>query len=504
MPNPLINRLSRSCESNPQQPFAVLEDGRSLSYGTFFRNASLVAAALRSLGVQPGDRIAVQADKSIAVLEAYLGTVMAGAVFLPINPAYTFEEVSYIVSDAAPRILVCQPERRSSFRQLRQFSGLEALETLDRKGNGTLQARASRCRCLPDFEERKPDDTAALLYTSGTTGRPKGVVLSHNALASNSQVLAKLWRFTRDDILIHALPVFHTHGLFVATNVALVSGCTLRFFESFDADKILSGMADSTTMMGVPTFYTRLLSCPELSAAIMPGMRLFVSGSAPLLAKTHRQWRDRTGHEILERYGMTEANMITSVPYGGPRKPGTVGIPLPGVTVRIADPESGKEVENGATGILEVKSPGLFEGYWGLPEKTRAEHTDDGYFKTGDFARLDEDGYVVIMGRSGDLVISGGFNVYPKEVELVINDVPGVRECAVFGVPHPDFGEGLVAAIVGSGDNGIVNAIRSLLSGKLARYKHPKEILVLNSLPRNSMGKIQRFVLREHFTRLFD
>ena len=349
--------------------------------------------------------------------------------------------------------------------------------------------------------KREPADIAAILYTSGTTGRPKGTMLSHSALASNANTLKEAWRFNSADTLIHTLPIHHTHGLFVATNVSLVAGASLLFFTRFDPEKILRAMPKATAMMAVPTIYSRLLSNPDLSAKIMPAMRLFVSGSSPLPEEIQNEWRKRTGHEILDRYGMTETNIISSNPYTGPRKPGTVGIPLKGTEVRI---RKKKQFGERGVGILEVKGPGMFSGYWKNPGKTKEELGQDGFFSTGDLARIDTDGYIVLEGRAKDLVISGGLNVYPKEVETVINQVPGVIESAVIGSPHPDFGEGIVAVVVASADSGVDDAsIESFLSNRLARYKHPKHIAIRQSLPRNTMGKVQKPRLREEFSNVF-
>ena len=329
-------------------------------------------------------------------------------------------------------------------------------------------------------------------------------MLSHSALATNSDVLAKLWRFTKSDVLIHALPAYHTHGLFVATNVALMAGCTLLFFEKFNADAVSSAFPKATALMGVPTFYTRMLQVPELNRSLASNMRLFISGSAPLLPETHHEWRRRTGHEILERYGMTEANMMTSIPYHGPRKPGTVGLPLAGVELRIRESGTAREVQEGEAGMLEIKSPGLFSGYWRMPEKTKSEFTDDGYFITGDLATRDSDGFIAIEGRAKDLVISGGLNIYPKEIEGVIDRCPGVAESAVFGVPHSDVGEAAVAVVVLEDADVSIREIEDFLADKLARYKHPKHVAIMEALPRNAMGKVQKSVLRSDFKTIFD
>lgn len=351
-----------------------------------------------------------------------------------------------------------------------------------------------------DDVPRAADDLAAILYTSGTTGVSKGAMLSHGNLASNAQALRRAWRFTEDDVLIHALPIFHTHGLFVATNITLVAGGSMIFLPKFDADRILAVMPRATAMMGVPTFYTRLLGHPGLTRNVAGSMRLFVSGSAPLLAETHAGFRDRTGHAILERYGMTETNMNTSNPYDGDRRAGTVGLPLDDVSLRIADPDTGAALGPGEIGVIEVKGPNVFQGYWRMPEKTKAEFRPDGYFITGDLATVDDDGYVSIVGRAKDLIISGGFNVYPKEIESEINKIPGVAESAVIGLPHADFGEGVTAVVVRQADHAIIDSdILAHLDGKVARFKQPKKVLFVDALPINAMGKVQKKALRDRF-----
>ncbi|HRJ69014.1 MAG TPA: AMP-binding protein, partial [Beijerinckiaceae bacterium] len=363
---------------------------------------------------------------------------------------------------------------------------------------------AARAPAQVEDAERGPDDLAAILYTSGTTGRSKGAMLSHANLASNSLTLKEYWRFTDRDVLIHALPIYHTHGLFVATNVTLMAGATMLFFARFDPNQIMAAMPRATAMMGVPTFYTRLLQHPGLTKEATGGMRLFVSGSAPLLAETHREWQARTGHAILERYGMTETNMNTSNPYEGDRRAGTVGFPLPDVALRIADPETGAVLKQGEIGMIEVKGPNVFKGYWRMPEKTAAEFRGDGFFITGDLGMIDERGYVSIVGRGKDLVITGGFNVYPKEVEAEIDGMPGVIESAVIGIPHPDFGEGVTAVVVRQKGSALDETeILGRLSERLAKFKQPKRIIFMDDLPRNTMGKVQKAVLREQFKSLY-
>ena len=495
--NHLITRLRAASSGREDDIFAHTPDGTTMSYGALFAGAKTMAAALTEHGLQPGDRVAVQVEKTLQALQLYLGTVMAGGVFLPLNTAYTTSELGYFLADATPRVVVCDPARRDATAAI---AGTATVLTLDADGAGSLAIAAARHTSFTPVP-RTADDLAAILYTSGTTGRSKGAMLSHANLASNSETLRDHWRFTADDVLIHALPIFHTHGLFVATNVALLAGASIVFLPKFDADAIVNAMPRATALMGVPTFYTRLLDDPRLNRARAANMRLFISGSAPLLVDTHEKWQARTGHRILERYGMTETNMTTSNPYDGERRAGTVGFPLPGVEARIR--LKGTEVAAGEIGVLEVRGPNVFQGYWQMPEKTAEELLPDGWFITGDLARRDKDGYVIIVGRDKDLIITGGFNVYPKEVESLIDDLPGVLESAVIGVPHPDFGEAVVAVVVPSGAPLNATDIIAPLAGRLARFKHPKQVIFLPELPRNTMGKVQKKTLRETCAALF-
>ncbi|MDE4145571.1 MAG: malonyl-CoA synthase [Pseudophaeobacter sp. bin_em_oilr2.035] len=495
--NHLISRLRAASIGHETRNFATFPARASMTFGELFAGAERNAAALVAMGVQPGDRVAVQVEKTIEAIQLYLGTVMAGGVFLPLNTAYTTPEVAYFLGDASPRVVVCDPAREDDIAEI---AGDARVVTLDGKGLGSL-TDAVVGRGGFDPVPRGPDDLAAILYTSGTTGRSKGAMLSHENLASNSLMLRDYWQFTDQDVLIHALPIFHTHGLFVATNVALLAGARLVFLKGFNADEILEAMPRATALMGVPTFYTRLLADPRLTRERAENMRLFISGSAPLLVDTHEEWEARTGHRILERYGMTETNMSTSNPYEGERRAGTVGFPLPGVEARIMAGD--KEVPTGETGVLHVRGANVFQGYWQMPEKTAEELLPDGWFITGDMARMDEDGYVTIVGREKDLVITGGFNVYPKEVESLIDDLPGVLESAVIGVPHPDFGEAVVAVVVPTGEGTSSEAVKAALSGQLAKFKQPKEVILLDALPRNTMGKVQKKALREDYAELF-
>ncbi|WP_372610139.1 malonate--CoA ligase [Aquicoccus sp.] len=495
--NHLAHRLATHLPEIRDKVFAVRPGQSDVSYGALFDGAEHLAARLISAGLQPGDRVAVQVEKSIEAVQLYIGTVLSGGVFLPLNTAYTAAEIEYFLSDATPAVVVCDPAREAEIAPL---AGQARLFTLDSAGEGSLTAD------LPDAPgfapvPRSGDDLAAILYTSGTTGRSKGAMLSHDNLASNAQTLRDYWRFTPDDVLIHALPIFHTHGLFVATNVALMAGASTVFLPRFDARAILDAMPHATSLMGVPTFYTRLLDDPRLNRETVSNMRLFISGSAPLLVDTHEKWEERTGHRILERYGMTETNMNTSNPYDGERRAGTVGFPLPGVELRIVD--DGREVAAGEIGMIEVRGPNVFKGYWQMPEKTAEELRPEGWFITGDLGMRDEDGYVSIVGRGKDLIISGGFNVYPKEVESLLDDIPGVLESAVIGVPHPDFGEAVVAVIVKEKEALSLADITAITGSNLARFKQPKHYEFVAELPRNTMGKVQKKTLRETYAGLF-
>ena len=484
-------------------PFATLTDGRVVRYADVLDLSARYAHALVALGVRPGDRVAVQVDKSIEALMVYLAAIRAGAIFLPLNNAYTPAEIAYFLGDATPRVFVCAPQQAEALAPVAKASGA-VLETLGTKGDGTLAEKAASAS--PDFADvaRGPDDLGAILYTSGTTGRSKGAMLSHENLASNARVLVETWRFTSKDVLLHALPIFHTHGLFVATNVVLFSGASMIFLSKFDADEVFRQLPKATTMMGVPTFYVRLLDDARLTRGATAHMRLFISGSAPLLAETHRDFEARTGQAILERYGMTETNMNTSNPYEGDRRAGTVGFPLEGTEIRITNPETGALLGADEIGMIEVRGPNVFKGYWQNPEKTKAEFREDGFFITGDLGKVDPRGYVHIVGRGKDLIITGGYNVYPKEIEGEIDGMPGVNESAVIGVPHKDFGEGVTAVVVPSkGATLDAQAIMKALESRLAKFKLPKRVIIVDELPRNTMGKVQKNILRETYKDIY-
>jgi malonyl-CoA/methylmalonyl-CoA synthetase len=474
--------------------------GRPVTYRTIERTAGCYARCLQACGVVKGYRVAVQIDKSVEGLCLYLATLQAGAVYLPLNTAYTRAEVGYFLSDARPRVLVCQPESRDVLAMTAAEAGVAEVLTLGAAGEGSLPAQAEALEPEPAAVPVAPDDLAAILYTSGTTGRSKGAMLTHSNLASNAETLVQAWGFTEADILLHILPIYHVHGLFVATHCAWLSGARMVFLPRFDADQVIELLPRVTTMMGVPTHYTRLLAHPGLDRERCQGMRLFISGSAPLLAETHRAFEDRTGHAILERYGMTETVMNTSNPLDGDRIPGTVGPPLPGVEIRAVG-EDGRVLPPGEIGMLEVRGPNVFKGYWQMPEKTAAEFREDGFFITGDLGLIDDRGYVAIVGRGKDLIISGGLNVYPKEVESVVDELDGVLESAVIGVPHADFGEGVVAVVVpaygrpGPDEAAVLGWLRT----QLAAFKTPKRVIFVEELPRNTMGKVQKAELRERY-----
>lgn len=499
----LYSLLQAQFPDKDSSPFATLRNGTTFTYKDVEQASARYANLLVSMGVQCGARVAVQAPKSIDMLMLYLGCLRAGAVFLPLNPAYTAAELDYFIRDAQPALFVCDPVQNETIRKLSNEAGLGQVETMGEDGAGTLPALA--VKCATDFAtiERADNDLAAILYTSGTTGRSKGAMLSHGNLASNAFTLRDYWRFTADDILLHALPIFHTHGLFVATNVTLASGASMIFLPSFDVNEVMEALPRSTAMMGVPTFYIRLLKEAHFNRELVAHMRLFISGSAPLSADIHREFSARTGHAILERYGMTETNMNTSNPYDGERIAGTVGMPLPGVSIRIADPETGAVLPQGDIGVIEIAGPNVFQGYWHMPEKTAAEFRGD-HFISGDLGFIDANGYVSIVGRAKDLIISGGYNIYPAEVENALDELAQVRESAVIGVAHPDMGEGIVAVVVpakpGFAD---ADALKAALADSLARFKQPRVIAFVDELPKNTMGKVQKTILRDQYAAVF-
>ena len=479
----------------------ILPDGSEISGRAFLALVARQAHALRAVGLAKGDRIAVQVAKTPEALATYGAALALGAIFLPLNTAYTADEVDYFLGNATPKVFLCDDKKAAGLTEVAARHEAKLL-TLNVDGSGTLTEAARNQPATIDPVPCGPEDLAAFLYTSGTTGRSKGAMLTHGNLLSNAQVLRDQWQFTDRDVLLHALPIFHTHGLFVACNLSLLTGGRMIFLPGFDADTVLRVLPQASVMMGVPTFYTRLLEDPRLSRDLVGHMRLFISGSAPLLAETHRAFEDRTGLRILERYGMTETNMNTSNPYAGERRAGTVGLPLPGVELRVMKDDG--EVAQGEVGVIEVRGPNVFKGYWQMPEKTREELRPDGWFITGDLGQVDAEGYVTIVGRAKDLVISGGYNIYPKEVELLLDEVPGVLESAVIGLPHPDFGEAVFAVLVPQKNVALEpDTVLTALHTRLARFKQPKAAVVLAELPRNAMGKVQKNLLRDRFKEWF-
>lgn len=479
------------------------EGGLNYSWGDLERATAMMANLLDSLGLPEGSRIAVQVEKSVEAMMLYLATLRAGFVFLPLNTAYQSAEIEYFIGNAEPAVVVCTAKNFGWISKIAFKAGTRHVFTLDDDRTGSLLERAAHCADTHEVACREADDLAAILYTSGTTGRSKGAMLTHGNLLSNALVLKDYWGWKESDVLIHALPLFHVHGLFVSLHGALINGSKMLWLSRFDPKKVLEKMPQATVFMGVPTLYVRLLAEPGLNRQIARNMRLFVAGSAPLLIETFVAWQERTGHTILERYGMSETAMLTSNPYDpqqGERRGGTVGFPLPGVSLRVQD-DAGQPLAAGEIGDIQVKGPNVFRGYWRMPEKTREEFTADGYFKTGDIGRIDERGYVTIVGRSKDLIISGGYNVYPAEIEGYINEMPGVAESALVGVPHPDFGEvGVAVVIPKPGATLDPDQIIASLKSKLANFKIPKRCYVVPELPRNAMGKVQKNVLRAQYT----
>jgi malonyl-CoA/methylmalonyl-CoA synthetase len=470
------------------------------------RGSAMIANLLGSLELPAGARVAVQTDKSVEALMLYLAVLRAGYVYLPLNNAYQASELEYFIGNAEPSVFVCTPQAFPWLSKLAFQAGTKNVFTLGDERQGSLLERAVQMSDRHQVVERAADDLAAILYTSGTTGRSKGAMLTHGNLLSNARTLKDYWGWTDGDVLIHALPIFHVHGLFVAIHGALLNGSKMIWFSKFDPKATVARFADATVFMGVPTLYVRMLGEPALTREACSHMRLFIAGSAPLQVETFDDWRTRTGHTIVERYGMSETVMLTSNPYHaqhGERLRGTVGYALPGVQVRVRD-DKGNAMPAGEIGGIEVKGPNVFKGYWRMPEKTAEEFTDDGFFKTGDVGHVGADGRVTIVGRSKDLIISGGYNVYPAEIEGYLNELPGVAESAVIGVPHPDFGEAVLAVVVGKPGATLDGAaLAGALKGRIANFKVPKRVFVVDALPRNQMGKVQKNLLRDQHRALF-
>lgn len=499
--------FARQARERGEAPFLSFADGSVMSYGAAFRRTGQIANLYRALGVQPGDRVAIQAEKSVQGLLTYLAALRCGAVYLPLNTGYTPAEIAYFLGDAEPRLFIHRPEDEAAMAELGARHPAMRRLTLDAGGGGSLGEGADGQASESPVHAAAPDDLAAILYTSGTTGRSKGAMLTQANLASNAVALVDYWRFTSADVLLHALPIFHTHGLFVATNTTIVAGSSMILLPRLDPRELVRLMPRASVLMGVPTFYSRLLAEPGFTRDVAAPMRLFISGSAPLSAETHKAFSARTGHAILERYGMTETNMNTSNPYDGERVPGSVGLPLPGVELRITDPAAAPDavrvLPQGEVGVIEVRGPNVFKGYWRQPDKTAQDLRGDGWFITGDMGQVDARGYVWIVGRAKDLIICGGFNVYPAEVEALLDAVPGIAESAVIGVPHPDLGEGVVA-VVQARDPALDEArVLAALAGQIARFKQPRRVVFLPELPRNAMGKIQKQALREAYAGCF-
>ena len=482
------------------------DQGLLYSWSDLERSTAMLANLLKSLDLPAGARVAMQVEKSVEAMMLYLATLRAGYVFLPLNTAYQSAEIEYFIENAEPSVVVCSSKNFGWVSKIAFKAGTQNVFTLDDDRTGTLLDRAAHCSDPHDAVLREADDLAAILYTSGTTGRSKGAMLTHGNLLSNALTLKTYWGWQSGDVLIHALPIFHVHGLFVALHGALINGSKMIWLSKFDPKLVLKKLPEATVFMGVPTLYVRLLAEPGLTQGACRNMRLFIAGSAPLLIETFTDWQQRTGHTILERYGMSETIMLTSNPYqprDGERRGGTVGFPLPGVSVCVCGDDD-KRLPTGEIGAIQVKGPNVFKGYWRMPEKTKEEFTSDGWFKTGDVGKIDALGYITIVGRSKDLIISGGYNVYPAEIEAYINDMQGVAESALVGVPHPDFGEVGVAVVIAK-SGALVNgdAVVASLKAQLANFKIPKKCFVVPELPRNTMGKVQKNVLREQYKALF-
>ena len=487
------------------------DDGLLYSWRDLDRATAMMANLLASLQLPKGARVAVQVEKSVEAMMLYLATLRAGYVFLPLNTAYQSAEIEYFIDNAEPSVVVCDAKNFGWVSKIAFKAGTQHVFTLGDNRTGSLLERAAHCSDQHTVATAQADDLAAILYTSGTTGRSKGAMLSHRNLLSNAQTLKKYWGWQPGDVLIHALPIFHVHGLFVAIHGALLNGSKMIWLSKFDPKRVIQKMPEATVFMGVPTLYVRMLAEPTLTRAQTSHMRLFVAGSAPLLIETFKEWQDITGHTILERYGMSETIMLTSNPYAADarypgeteRRGGTVGFPLPDVQLRVQD-DAGQNLAVNEIGGIQVKGPNVFSGYWRMPEKTKEEFTADGFFKTGDVGKVDPRGYVHIVGRSKDLIISGGYNVYPAEIEGYINDMPGVAESALVGVPHPDFGEVGVAVIIAKpGATVSADTVIANLKSSLANFKIPKKCFVLSELPRNTMGKVQKNLLRDQYKHLF-
>ena len=498
MSSNFLNDNLFSVHANSNKIFIETES-QKYSFKEFDDLVNKIANLLIASGLSEGDRVLVKLEKSIFSFALYIASIRAGGIFVPVNNDYTASEIDYFIENSIPYIFISNDEsiKKVQNRNLKTFS-----LNSDMSGTFLENIKTQNTSFVPI--ERKKNDIASILYTSGTTGRSKGAMLSHNNLFSNTRELLKIWKFNENDALLHALPIYHIHGLFVACNLCLISGAKIHFIQKFQTEKVIEYLPKSTVMMGVPTFYTRLLESKKLNSQITENIRVFISGSAPLLSETHKEFEKVTGHKILERYGMTETNMNTSNPYDGERRAGTVGIPLPEINIRITDPETNVKLGSEKIGMIEIKGENIFEGYWTMEEQTKDSFTVDGYFITGDLGKFSSDGYLSIIGRNKDLIISGGLNIYPKEIEVVIDGINYVKESAIIGIPHKDFGEAVLAIVVANNEKISETTIMKVIQTKLAKFKQPKKIIFVSELPRNAMGKVQKQTLRNNYNKIFN
>ena len=498
MSSNFLNDNLFSVYANSNKIFIETES-QKYSFKEFDDLVNKIANLLIASDLSEGDRVLVKLEKSIFSFALYIASIRAGGIFVPVNNDYTASEIDYFIENSIPYIFISNDEsiKKVQNRNLKTFS-----LNSDMSGTFLENIKTQNTSFVPI--ERKKNDIASILYTSGTTGRSKGAMLSHNNLFSNTRELLKIWKFNENDALLHALPIYHIHGLFVACNLCLISGAKIHFIQKFQTEKVIEYLPKSTVMMGVPTFYTRLLESKKLNSQITENIRVFISGSAPLLYETHKEFEKVTGHKILERYGMTETNMNTSNPYDGERRAGTVGIPLPEVNIRITDPETNVKLGSEKIGMIEIKGENIFEGYWTMEEQTKDSFTVDGYFITGDLGKFSSDGYLSIIGRNKDLIISGGLNIYPKEIEVVIDGINYVKESAIIGIPHKDFGEAVLAIVVANNEKISETTIMKVIQTKIAKFKQPKKIIFVSELPRNAMGKVQKQTLRNNYNKIFN
>ena len=496
-----LNDKIFSNHNNSEKIFIETEIDQ-FTFTDFDKLANKICNVLISLKLKENDRVLVQLEKSVISFAIFIAAIRTGCIYIPLNPSYTVSEVEYFLENSKPSLFISEEKNINELKRVIKNQSVKTI-SLNKDFSGPLVNLIEKQsnEFLP--VKRGKNDIASILYTSGTTGRSKGAMLTHNNLVSNTIELVKLWKFDEKDILLHVLPIYHIHGLFVACNIALMSGAKMYFLEKFDVDQVIQYLPRSTSMMGVPTFYTRLLDSDKFNAEVTKNIRVFISGSAPLLAETHNEFETVSGHKILERYGMTETNMNASNPYDEERKAGTVGFPLPGISIRITDTKNGNTVDNENIGMIEIKGENVFLGYWGMDEETKKNFTNDNYFITGDLGKISSDGYLTIIGRNKDLIISGGLNIYPKEIELVLDQIDQVKETAIIGVPHKDFGEAVVAIIVASGEKPSEKHVMSLIQNKLAKFKQPKKLFFISELPRNAMGKVQKQVLRNNYKEFF-